>query len=253
MKISGVIIAFNEEKNIRRCIESMLPLVDEIIVVDSFSNDKTVSIAEDLGAKVTQQHFLGHIEQKNFAMSLASHFYILSLDADEEISASLKQSIKTIKNSGVHAKAYSMNRLTQYIDQWIRHCDWYPDQKIRLWHKDHGKWSGQNPHDKIELKLNTKVEHLNGDILHYSYQSITDHVQQTNYFTTIAAKAAFDQGTRSSIFKIVTRPFLKFLKDYFLRAGFLEGKYGFIICYINALSAFLKYSKIHELQNGREI
>ena len=145
------------------------------------------------------------------------------------------------------------NRLTRYVDQWIRNCDWYPDVKIRVWNKNIGHWGGTNPHDLVVLKEGSKITHLKGDLLHYSYESISDHVNQTNNFTTIAAKAAFNKGIRSNSFKVTTRPIFKFFKDYFLRRGFLEGRYGFIICFINALSALLKYSKLKDLQEGKMI
>ena len=145
------------------------------------------------------------------------------------------------------------NRVTRYIDQWIYHCDWYPDTKLRLWNKNKGKWGGVNPHDIVEMNPTATIRKIKGDLRHYSYNSISEHVIQTDKFTTIAAHAAFKNGVRSSFFKIVTRPLLKFLKDYFLRLGFLDGKYGFVICYINSLSALLKYSKIKDLQDGKNL
>ena len=252
LKISGTIITYNEEKNIARCIESMLPVCDEIIVLDSLSSDKTKEICLKYNVKFFEQKFLGHVEQKNKAVEFAENDYILSLDADEALTSELQEQILDFKKSP-NSDALKFNRLTRYIDRWIKNCDWYPDVKIRVWNKNLGKWGGTNPHDLIILKDSAKVRHLRGDLLHYSYISISDHVTQTNKFTTIAAKAAFKNGVRSNNFKIITRPFLKFLKDYFLRKGFLDGRYGFIICFINALSALLKYSKLKDLQDGKSI
>lgn len=253
-KISATIICFNEEEKIGKCLESLQEIADEIIVVDSFSTDKTKEICSKYPlVKFYENPFEGHIEQKNYALGLCSHDYILSLDADEALSTELRESILKAKES-LSAKAYKFNRLTDYNGFWVRHCGWYPDTKLRLIKKDTASWQGKNPHDiLIPNNENEKVIHLNGDLLHYSYDSITDHVNQTNRFTTIAAKAAFESGTRSGLFKIVTRPILKFLKDYFLKGGILDGRYGLIICTINALSAFLKYSKIKELQESRSI
>ena len=252
IKISGVIIAFNEEKHIERCINSLQDLCEEVIVVDSFSTDQTVVICQKLGVKFYTHPFTGHIEQKNYAMSLAANDYILSIDADEALSDELQRSIAKIK-SAPPQPAYSFNRMTNYCGHWVRHCDWYPDVKVRLWRKDVGRWGGVNPHDIVELKAGTTAYHLSGDLLHYSYDTISSHVNQTNKFTTIAAEALFKQNYQSDLIKIFTRPPLKFLKDYFLRLGFLDGHYGFIICSINALSALLKYSKLYELQRNREI
>lgn len=252
IKISGVIITFNEEKHIERCINSLQNLCDEVIVVDSFSTDQTKPICQKLGVKFFTHPFAGHIEQKNYAMSLAKHDFVLSLDADEALSDKLQHSIAQIKNASMHS-AYSFNRLTNYCGHWVRHCDWYPDVKVRLWRKDLGHWGGVNPHDIVELNAGIMPHHLKGDLLHYSYDTISSHIDQTNKFTTIAARALFKQNKKSSVFKIFTRPPLKFLKDYFLRLGFLDAHYGFIICFINALSALLKYSKLYELQRNREI
>jgi glycosyltransferase involved in cell wall biosynthesis len=252
IKISAAIITLNEEINIKRCLDSLQGIVDEIIVVDSYSSDKTEEICAKYDVKFIKQKFLGHIEQKNFALDQTSHEIVLSLDADEAIDEKLKSEILKVK-SNFSADAYYFNRLTNYNGHWVRHCGWYPDKKLRLFKKSKCRWSGMNPHDIIELDTGATQKYLKGDLLHYSYNSISDHVNQTNKFTTIAAKAAFSKGKRSNIFKIITRPILKFLKDYFLKRGFMDGRYGFIICCINGLSALLKYSKIKELQDGKSI
>lgn len=252
IKITVAIITFNEERNIGRCITSVKDIADEILVVDSFSTDKTKEISLSMGARFIENPFQGHIEQKNHALKLATHDHVLSLDADEALSAELIKQIKDIKNHFEY-DGYEFNRLTNYAGFWVKHCGWYPDTKLRLIKKDKAIWGGTNPHDILIPSANAKVKKLDGDLLHYSYDSITAHINQTNKFTTIAAKEAYQRGVRSSIFKIITRPLLKFLRDYLFKLGILDGRYGFIICYINALSAFLKYSKIQELQNGKEI
>lgn len=252
IKLSIAIITFNEERNIGRCITSIKEIADEIIVVDSFSTDKTEEICNNFNVRFIKNPFKGHIEQKNFALDLCTYDYVLSLDADEALSPELLESIKSIKQNFV-ADGYSFNRLTNYSGHWVRYCGWYPDRKLRVIKKDRARWGGVNPHDLLILKENCTEVVLNGDLLHYSYDSITAHVNQTNKFTTIAAHQAFNNDKRSSVLKVVSRPFLKFIRDYFIKLGFLDGKYGFVICYINALSAFLKYAKILELQNGKEI
>lgn len=252
IKISVVIITFNEERNIGRCISSVKEIADEIIVVDSFSTDKTEEVCKLHDVKFVKNAFKGHIEQKNYAMDLANFEYVLSLDADEALSAELSYSIKEIKKNFI-ADGYRFNRLTNYCGHWVRHCGWYPDTKLRLVKKEKAKWKGVNPHDILKLDNDGLGSFLNGNLLHYSYDSISDHINQTNKFTTIAANECYNRGVRSNIFKIVTRPFFKFLRDYIYKLGFLDGRYGFIICFINSLSALLKYSKIHELQNGKKI
>jgi len=246
------IITYNEENNIGRCISSVLPIADEILVVDSFSTDKTEEIATSMGARFVKNPFAGHIEQKNYALKLSTHDYVLSLDADEALSPELLEHIKFVKNN-IQFNGYRFNRLTNYNGHWVRHSGWYPDTKLRLVKKDKALWGGENPHDILQMTGSDKVGFLKGDLLHYSYASISAHVEQTDKFTTIAARAAFKQGKRSSVFRIVTRPMFKFLRDYFFKRGFLDGRYGFIICCINSLYALLKYAKLHALQTGKEI
>lgn len=252
IKLTVAIITYNEENNISRCINSVTSIADEILVVDSFSNDRTEEICLSLGARFVKNTFAGHIEQKNVALDLATHDYILSLDADEALSPELLLEIKKIKMN-FQKSGYRFNRLTNYSGKWIRHSGWYPDTKLRLAKRDSVRWGGENPHDILQVKNCESIGFLKGDLLHYSYGSISDHVIQTDKFTTIAAKAAFKQGKKSSLFKIFTRPPLKFIRDYFLKRGFLDGRYGFVICCINSLYALLKYSKLHQLQIGKQI
>lgn len=252
VQITVAIITYNEENNIGRCISSVQSVADEILVVDSFSTDKTEEICLSMGAKFIKNPFVGHIEQKNFALDNSQYDYVLSLDADEALSPELMEEIKKVKNN-FSQDGYRFNRLTNYNGHWVHYCGWYPDTKLRLIKKQKARWKGTNPHDILIPEENTRIGFLKGDLLHYSYDSIASHVAQTDKFTTIAARAAFNQGKKSSIFKIVTRPFLKFIRDYFFKKGFLDGRYGFIICSINALSAMLKYSKMYELQMGKKI
>ena len=252
IKLTVAIITYNEENNIGRCISSVLPVADEVFVVDSFSTDKTEEISKSMGARFVQNPFEGHIEQKNFALKNSTYDYVLSLDADEALSPELLEQIKLIK-SNFSKNGYRFNRLTNYNGHWVRHSGWYPDTKLRLVKKDKALWGGENPHDILQMKNHEEAGFLRGDLLHYSYESIAAHVTQTDKFTTIAAKAAFKQGKRSSVFKIVTRPLFKFIRDYFFKRGFLDGRYGFVICCINSLYALLKYAKLHELQLGKKI
>lgn len=247
MKLSVVIITFNEEKNISQCINSVLDIADEILVVDSYSTDKTVDICIEKKARVIKNAFKGYIEQKNFAISQAKHKHILSLDADEVISPELAKSIIEVKTNWQY-DGYEFNRLANYCGKWIRHCGWYPDRKLRLFDSSKGKWGGTNPHDKFIMQKDSSIGKLKGDLLHYSYYSIKQHLQRVNDFTDIMSKEAVKNNKKSGIFYVIFSPITKFIKSYFIQRGFLDGYYGFIICSISAYATFMKYSKILELK-----
>src|SRR6478752_5627650 len=171
ISLSVVIITFNEERNIGRCIDSIQSIADEIVVVDSFSTDQTAAIAQQKGAKVVLHPFEGHIEQKNYAITQASSPYILSIDADEMPDETFLHQIALIKKNWEH-DGYSVNRLNNYCGKWIRHGAWYPDVKLRLWDSRKGNWSGTNPHDRYEMETSSSIIHVPGDLLHFSYQSV---------------------------------------------------------------------------------
>ncbi len=246
IKISAVIITYNEEKNIERCLQSLIEVADEIIVLDSFSTDKTEQICKRYPVNFVQHKFDGYIEQKNRALSLTTNNYVLSLDADECLSERLKASILAEKRNLNH-DAYSFNRLNYYCQKPIKHGAWYPDKKIRLWNKTKGSWGGTNPHDTVILKNNTRKKHLKGDLHHFSHNTIEEHVQQTDKFTTIAAKALFDKGKKASIMKIWGKTCFSFFKNFIMNFAFLDGFYGLLIARINTYGTFLKYSKLRHL------
>ncbi len=249
IKISGTIITYNEEKHIERCIRSMIDVTDEIVVVDSFSTDRTKEICAELGKTLNirffEHPFEGHIEQKNFAKNLTSYDYILSLDADEALNDVLRSEIASIKQDTKY-QAYSFNRLTSYCGKWIHHCGWYPDKKLRLFHKECGEWGGENPHDRVLVKEGIPTFHIKkGDLLHYSFLSIAQHANTANTFSETAAREALAKGKKASfLIHVLFNPLYTFIKKYFFQRGFLDGYYGFIICILSAHSNFLKYSKI---------
>ncbi len=245
-KLSVVIITLNEERNIERCLKSVEGLTDDIVVVDSGSTDLTPSICQSYGVRFYVHKWLGYTETKNYANSLALNPVILSLDADEALSPELKSSIQQAVQSQ-QAAAYSMNRLTNYCGKWIKHGGWYPDRKIRLFNREAGQWAGSLIHEAIKLNNGTPVVHLKGDLLHYSYHSIAEHVKQANHFTDLTAQKAFMEDKKSSVLQIFFSPIAKFCRDYFLKAGFLDGLYGLIICRISAFATFLKYVKLRQL------
>ncbi|MEX2597304.1 MAG: glycosyltransferase family 2 protein [Salibacteraceae bacterium] len=246
-KLTAVIITLNEERNIDRCIKGLQGVADEIVVVDSLSTDNTKSIAESLGAKVIDQPFLGHIEQKNFAKNQASYEWVLSLDADEALTPQLAESI-TNAVSDPNYDGYKMNRLTNYCGQWIRYSGWYPDTKLRLFKKQAGEWGGTNPHDRFELYDGKKAGHLNGDLLHYSFYTREEHYAQIENFTTIAAHAKWKQGHRSNLIKLLIKPMAKFIKSFIIKQGFRDGYYGWVIAITSAEATFMRYSKLLKIQ-----
>ncbi len=250
IKLSCFIITFNEERNIRRCLESLDGIADEIVVVDSGSADNTAAICKSFGVKFIINPFEGHKEQKNFASRQCTHEHILSLDADEALSVDLKNSIATVKENW-GTDGYSFNRLTNYCGKWIHHCGWYPDRKLRLYKKGKGEWSGSNPHDQFILNNPDNLGILPGDLLHYSYYTIEDHLKQVNKFTEIAATSAFIEGRRSSLIQIFLKPVIRFIRDYIFHLGLLDGYYGFVICRISSLATFIKFVKLYELQKRK--
>ncbi|MBX2914253.1 MAG: glycosyltransferase [Cyclobacteriaceae bacterium] len=243
-EISAVIITFNEAHNITRCIESVRPVADEILVVDSFSTDNTRLICEALGARVIEHKFKSHIDQKNYAVSQAKYERVLSLDADEYLSEELTESITAIKESWPF-QAYSMNRLSNYGGKWIRHGNWYPDKKIRLWNRRVGLWGGENPHDKVIIDTGVKVLHLEGDILHRAYNTSAEALAKVQNYSQIFATVN-ESRKSSSVFKIAFRSAFVFFKSYILKRGFLDGFEGLMVAMTVTNHVFYKYAKLFE-------
>ena len=217
-------------------------------MVDSFSSDKTEEICKHYNVKFIQHPFAGHIEQKNFALTQASHDYVLSVDADEAVSPELKASLLLVKNNALK-DGYSMNRLSNYCGKWIRHGSWYPDTKLRLFNRHKTNWCGTNPHDKAEISAGSSRGHLKGDLYHYSYYTVDEHIRKLDYFSTIAARAYFDSQKRANVINVIVNPAFAFFRDYVLRLGFLDGYYGLIIAYLTAFYTRMKYVKLKFLQD----
>lgn len=246
IQLSVVIITFNEEKNIARCLDSVATIADDIVVVDSYSTDNTKQICLEKNARFIEHKFDGHIEQKNWAITQAKYQYVLSLDADEALTEELQAAINQIKNNW-QSDGYSFNRLTNFCGTWIKHCGWYPDKKMRLWDTTKGKWGGDNPHDKVIMEKGTTTKHINSDILHYSFYTVEQHLKQIDYFTDISSKAAFEKGKTSNGFTIFYKSNFKFIRDYILKLGFLDGYHGYVVCKNSAHAKRLKYAKLRDL------
>lgn len=251
IQLSVVIITLNEERNIARCLDSVKEIADEIVIIDSYSTDNTESICKSYGARVIQHPFKGYGYQKNFANTQATNDHILSLDADEVLSNELLQSVKEVKEN-FNADGYTMNRLTNYAGKWIHHSGWYPDVKLRLFNRKKGEWTGLLIHEKYEMYAGSKVKHLKGDLLHYSFSSVESHKKQSEKFAQLGAEAYFEKGKKAPMLKIIVAPIVRFVRDYFFNLGFLDGKEGFIICRISARSTYSKYRKLRDLYKEQD-
>lgn len=248
MKISATIITFNEEKNIRRAIESV-KWADEIIVVDSESTDSTRDIAESLGAKVFTQKWLGFSKQKKFAVNKASYDWIFSLDADEEVSEKLKTEILKLKDlpENQRADGYKIPRLSFYMNRPIHHSGWYPDWQLRFFNRNKGGWKDVLIHESVEMLLEMKVFKLKNDIFHYSFENVAHHHKMIGErYAPLAAEQMFQSGKLTSPFKIYTVGLTTFLQSYILKAGFLDGLPGFVIARFAAHHSFLKHLLLWE-------
>lgn len=248
MKISATIIACNEERNIARAIES-LRCCDEILVVDSGSTDRTVEIARKLGARVIEIEWRGYAGQKNFASDQASYDWVLSIDADESLSEALEAEIWQIKKTGPQYDAYTMPRLAQYLGRWILHSGWYPDRKIRLFDRRKARWEGDYVHESVVVQ--GTVGHLESNLLHFTCNSLTEHLRTMDRYTTLAAEQLVDQKAKITWRRIVLDPLWTFFKTYFLKQGFRDGLEGLCIAYMAAFYNFVKYAKARFMQNAR--
>ncbi|MBV9404776.1 MAG: glycosyltransferase family 2 protein [Acidobacteriaceae bacterium] len=249
MKISAAIITFNEERNVSRVIES-LRCCDEILVLDSGSNDRTVQIATKLGARVIEASWHGYAAQKNIATELAAHDWILSLDADESVSEALEAEIWQIKKTGPKFDGYTMPRLAQYLGRWILHSGWYPDRKVRLFDRRKAKWVGEFVHETV--KVDGTVGHLKSNLLHFTCNSLSEHLRTMDGYTTLAAQELVSSGKTVSFGDLLFDPPWTFVRTYVLQLGFLDGVEGLAIAYMAALYNFVKYSKARHMSPGRK-
>jgi glycosyltransferase involved in cell wall biosynthesis len=247
MKLSGVIITFNEARNIGRCLASLQAVCDEILVLDSFSTDATAQICASFGVRFEQNPFEGHIQQKNEALRRALHPWVLSLDADEALTPELQAAILEVKAQSPQKGGFKMNRLTNYCGKWIHHSGWYPDTKLRLASKADVLWGGINPHDQLLPNTGLQVGHLQGDLLHYSYYTKADHFKQIDYFSKIAANELFERNVRCSLAKLYLKVLAQFLKSYLVKKGFLDGKAGWLIAVRSAYATQQKYALLRQL------
>ncbi|MBS1505165.1 MAG: glycosyltransferase [Bacteroidetes bacterium] len=251
VKISVVIITFNEEENIARCIDSVRPIADEIVVIDSFSKDLTKKICLEKGVRFIEHPFEGHIQQKNFGLTQAQYDHVLSLDADEYLSPELTYSIFFAKKLWP-AEAYEMNRLSSYGGRWMKLSAWYPDRKLRLWNRKLGTWGGDNPHDKVILTKKVNVMHLKGDLMHEAYDNASEFLVKVQGYSDIFAKEK-RYVLHSSSFKIFYKTFYSFFFNFFVKLGLFGGYEGAMISMSNTNYTFYKYSKLYEANRQLKI
>jgi glycosyltransferase involved in cell wall biosynthesis len=246
--LSAVIITYNEERNIGRCLDALAGLADEVVILDSFSTDNTEQICREKGARFEQHAFDTYYAQKNRALDLATFPIVLSLDADEVPDETLRASILAAKANWRH-DGYEMNRLTNYCGQWIRHSGWYPDRKLRLFDRRKARWAAKHPHEYVEMAPGGSIGRLEGDLLHYSYYTVQEHIERTRKYADMAARALHAAGKRSSWLKVIVSPAFKFVRNYFLKRGFLDGRAGWTICKIAAWETYLKYRTLLRLRS----
>jgi glycosyltransferase involved in cell wall biosynthesis len=244
MKITATIITRDEERNIARAIES-LRCCDEILIVDSGSTDRTTELAEKLGARVVEAGWRGYSGQKNWAAEQAANDWILSIDADEALSEALEAEIWNLKKTGPRFDAYTMPRLARYLGRWVLHSGWYPDRKIRLYDRRKARWVGDFVHESVMFE--GRVGHLDANILHFTCESLAEHVKSMERYTTLAAQELAARRVKVPLWRVITAPALTFVKSYVVQRGFLDGFEGLVISYMAAFYTFLKYAKARNM------
>jgi glycosyltransferase involved in cell wall biosynthesis len=247
-KISVYVLTFNNERTIERCLRSV-QWADEVVIVDHYSTDRTPEICCHYTDRFYQKEWTNYRDEYNYAVTLATHTWVMFLDSDEEISEELAHEIKEElgKNNGQWA-GYITPRMTYYLGRWIRHGEWYPDYKIRFYDRTKGTWVGRTLHPRIEVA--GTVKRLMHACLHYNYRDITDQIQTMDRYSEMAAQAFDEEHKIFRFTKLFLHPPFRFLRDYFLRRGFLDGLPGFIIAVSTMYYVFIKYAKLWERQRG---
>ena len=254
MKISFCLITLNEAENLPRALLSCADLADEIIVLDSGSTDDTEKIARRFGARFETQPWLGYVGQKNKVLSLAAHEWVFSLDADEELSPTLREEILALKKSSAlpdNVSGWSLPRCVFYEGRWIRHGDWYPDRLTRLFRKDRAKFAGGRVHERLEIS--GEIQSLRGDLHHFSFRDAADHRARGEKYARLWAEDKLAAGKRVSAFAPPLHAAFRWLRGYVLRGGFLDGAQGWRIAAISMREVYLKYQLLRELQRGKSV
>jgi len=247
-EISAVIIAYNEESFIGKCLASLDGIADEIVVVDSFSSDSTEEICKKYNVRFIKHKFEGYRDQKNFALKHATYKKILSLDADEALSRELRESILAVKDNWEY-DGYYVSRRNYYCGKWIRHSHWYPDRQLRLFKINSGKWGELNLHERFRMSTGAKVGKLNGDLYHWPYSNFQEHIDKMHKFSLIGAQEFHRSGKKANHITPYIHLIWGFIRTYIIKLGFLDGRYGYQICSLYAKSTFNKYKHLRLLCN----
>jgi len=248
-KLSVIIITYNEQENIRGCLESV-KWSDEIVVVDSFSSDKTAEIAKEYIAKVFQNRWTNFSKQKNFALGKASNEWVLNIDADERTTPELKEEILTVLNSQFPSfDGYYIARRNHYLGKWIRYCGWYPDYKLRLFRRGKGRFNERTVHESVVVE--GRKGYLKSYLNHYSYKNLSDHLSRIDKFSSLSAEEMFTDWKRARLFDLLFRPLARFIKMYLINRGYLDGSYGLIVSIMGSFYVFMKYLKLWELSRRK--
>jgi glycosyltransferase involved in cell wall biosynthesis len=252
LNLSSIIIAKNEETNIRRCIESQLECIDDIVViVDSNSTDKTLAIVKEFEkVRFEITDWQGYAGTKQFALTLVKNDWVLWIDADEEITDDLCDELNKFKNSKPAASAYSLSRRAFFLGKWIKHSGWYPGRVVRLFNKNKAKFSNKEVHEFLEV--NGETGKLKNDINHYTDPNIYHYFEKFNKYTSLAADELSQSKKTAGLNDLLLRPIFLFIKMYFLRWGFLDGLHGFILAVFSSTYVFVKYLKLWEIQKQEE-
>jgi glycosyltransferase involved in cell wall biosynthesis len=246
-RVSVTIITLNEAEHIAAAIDSV-SWADEIVVVDSGSTDATLDIARARGARVSARAWTGYADQKNHAASLASHDWIFSLDADERVTPELAGEVQALVAAEPPRRGYRMPRVTFHLGRWIRTTDFYPDYQARLYDRRAARWQGELVHESVQV--DGSVGYLRGEIQHYSFRDLSDHVARVHHYSTLAARQLHARGRRATAIHVLMHPPAAFLRNYVLRRGFLDGSAGLLVSLVNAYSVFLKFAKLWELRTN---
>jgi len=248
-RLSVIIITYNEEDNIRECLESV-KWSDEIVIVDAFSSDRTVEIAREFTPRVLQNRWTNFSQQKNFALGKASNEWVLNIDADERVTPELQKEILAIlKSQSLSFNGYYIARRNHYWGKWIRHCGWYPDYKLRLFLREKGKFNERLVHESVLVE--GRKGYLKSCLNHYSYKNLSDHLSKIDKFTSLAAREMFTNGKKGRVFDLLFRPAVKFINMYLIKRGYLDGTYGLIVSIIGSFYVFMKYLKLWQLSRER--
>ncbi|MCZ4695113.1 glycosyltransferase family 2 protein [Ancylomarina euxinus] len=241
VKLSGVVITLNEEENIGRCIESLQKVTDDIVIVDSFSTDKTEEICHNYGVRFLKHKYEGGIAQVGWAVKQAKYDHILLLDADEELSKELEESINEVKSNWTHG-GYSLRFRTLFCGKWLVHS--WRHRVLRLFDRTEVDVAGREPHYNFAPQKGIKVVKLKGDVKHHAYYQIDEFIAKRNTYSTRSAVASYQQGKKAPLYKLLINPFWNFFRNYILLAGFLDGIHGLTVCTLNSQYIFMKYAKL---------